>query len=85
MDLRYSYRQILELRGVEVICFDVDWMTRCVAGERQAGESIGVSVLMRVPVLDTVPVSGNRAYRCRRAAVMAFRSFSGLKIAVRGL
>ena len=41
---------MLEFRDVEGVYFDVDWMTRCVAG--------GVSVLVRVPVLDTVPVSG---------------------------
>ena len=57
-DLRCSDGQMLELRGVEGVYFDVDWMTRCAAGERQAAESIGVSVLMRVPVLDSVPVSG---------------------------
>ena len=49
---------MLELRDVEGVYFDIDWMTRCVAGERQAGESIGVGVLVGVPVLDTVPVSG---------------------------
>ena len=35
----------------------IDQTTCCVAGERQAGESIIVGVLVRVPVLDTVPVS----------------------------
>ena len=49
---------MLEKRNVEGVYFDVDWMTRCVAGEWQAGESIGVSVLVHVPVLDTVPLSG---------------------------
>ena len=49
---------MLQLRDVKGVYFDVDWMTRCVAGERQAGESIGVSVLVRVPVFDTVPVYG---------------------------
>ena len=48
---------MLEKRNMEGVNFDVDWMTRCVAGKWQAGESIGVSVLVRVPVLDTVPVS----------------------------
>ena len=48
---------MLKLRDVEGVFdfFDFDWMTRCVPGELQAGESIGVSVLVRVPVLDTVP------------------------------
>ena len=58
VDLRCSDGQMLELRDVEGVYFDVDWTTRCVACERQAGESIGFSVLVRVPVLDTVPVSG---------------------------
>ena len=49
---------MLELRDVECVYSDVDLMTRCVAGERQPAESISVSVLVGVPVLDTVPVSG---------------------------
>ena len=57
-DLRCSYEQMLELRDMECVYFDVDLMTRGVAGERQPGESNGVSVLVRVPLLDTVPVSG---------------------------
>ena len=48
---------MLEKRDMEGVNFDVDWMTRCVAGKWQAGESISVSVLVRVLVLDTVPMS----------------------------
>ena len=62
-DLRCSDGQMLELRDVEGVYFETDWMTRCVAGERQAGESIGVSVLVRVPVFNTVPVSGEERGR----------------------
>ena len=57
-DLRCSDGQMLELCDMEGVYFNVDWMTRCVTGEQQVGESTGISVLMCVPVLDTVPVSG---------------------------
>ena len=51
VDLHCSNGQMSELCDVEGTYFDVDRMTRLVAGERQAGESIGISVLVHVPVL----------------------------------